>query len=90
MSDDFDVVGFTSDIHCIELHVKTTLTSFAHRRAVVVSGFRHLLSQQRARNAEATTTEAEEVIRSRPETPKLLKTVIKVRHFCIYSQQPES
>lgn len=44
-----------------------------------VSGFRKLLSRQRARNAEAATAEAEEVIRSRPSTPKLLKTVIKVR-----------
>jgi len=41
-------------------------------------GCRKLLSRQRARNAEATTAEAEEVIRSRPGTPKLLKTVIKV------------
>jgi len=45
---------------------------------MMTSGFRNLLSQQRARNAEAKTAEAEEVIRSRPETPKLLKTVIKV------------
>jgi len=46
---------------------------------VCVCGFRKLLSRQRARNAEAATAEAEEVIRSRPGTPKLLKTVIKVR-----------
>jgi len=49
------------------------------RRHAAITGFRKLLSQQRARNAEAATTEAEEVIRSRPGTPKLLRTVIKVR-----------
>jgi len=49
-------------------------------KARIVTGFRKLLSQQRARNAETATAEAEEVIRSRPGTPKLLKTVIKVRH----------
>jgi len=45
---------------------------------VVNAVYRKLLSQQRARNAAAATAEAEEVIRSRTETPKLLKTVIKV------------
>ena len=49
--------------------------------ACVLRGCRKLLSRQRARNAEAATAEAEEVIRSRPGTPKLLKTVIRVRQL---------
>lgn len=66
----------------IHLHFRITCTPLTGLRII---GFRKLLSQQRARNAEGATAEAEEVIRSRPGTPKLLKTVIKVRHLSTHS-----